>query len=231
MYKEGGIEKMEKQNFKMLEKRAFRSFFKDGIYDLFLGLILLSFGLPLTLQELGWIDYETITMPLLIPLLINAAALLFMIVGKKYITTPRLGIVHFGKPRKRKMMHVKLLLMFSVLIGVVLFFLSLFKMLPVGGTTGIPLPFMIFGIQALLVFSFMAYFMDYTRLYFYAFLFAISLPLTFWLKKNASLPYPSLLVFSLTAGPILVIGSIIFVRFLIQFPFKKELGTVNEQAK
>jgi len=211
---------MEQLNIKTLEKKAFRSFFKDGIYDVFLGLILLSLGLPFMLNEFGWINYETITMPLLIPIIINAGALIFFIFCKKYITVPRLGIVHFGKPRKRKMMHVKLLLAISVLIGVITFLLSLLKVFPVGGTTGIPLPFIIFGIQALLVFSFMAYFMDFTRLYFYAFLFAVSMPLTFWLKKNAILTYPSLYVFSLTAGPMLVIGWILFVRFLRQYPNK-----------
>ena len=209
---------MEQLNIKTLEKKAFRSFFRDGIYDLFLGLILLSFGLPLIFNEFGWIDYETATMPLLIPLILNVSALLFFIFGKKYITAPRLGIAHFGKTRKRKMKHVKLLLAISVLIGVIIFFLSLFKVFPVGGATGIPLPFLIFGVQSLLVFSFMAYFMDFTRLYFYAFLFAISLPLTFWLKRNTEIHYPSLWVFTFTAVPMLVIGCVVFIQFLTQFP-------------
>jgi cell division protein FtsB len=219
---------MEKLDLKALEKKAFRSFFKDGIYDVFLGLILLTFGVPLILNEFGLLDYENITMPLIIPVIMSAAALLFFVLGKKYITAPRLGIAHFSKQRKRKMMHVKLLLASSVLIGVLMFFLSLFKAFPVGGETGVPLPFLIFGIQALLVFSFMAYFMDFTRLYLYAFLFAISLPLTFWLKKNTSLSYPSLWVFSLTAVPILIIGCIIFIRFLIHFPLLKDQGLANE---
>ena len=209
---------MEQLSFKTLEKRAFRSFFKDGIYDVFLGLILLGLGLPFILNEFELIDYETVTMPLLIPLILNIGALVFFIVGKKYITAPRLGIVHFGKTRKRKMMHVKLLLAISVLIGVITFLLSLLKVLPIGGKTGIPLAGVIFGVQTLLVFSLVAYFMDFTRLYLYAFLFAISLPLTFWLKKNAVLTYPSLWVFSLTAGPMLVVGWVLFIRFLHQYP-------------
>lgn len=221
---------MKQLNIKALEKKAFRFFFKDGIYDLFMGLILLSFGLPLIFNEFGWIDYETVTMPLLIPLILNIGALLFFVFGKKYITVPRLGIAHFGKTRKRKLKRVKLLLWISVLIGVVAFFLSLFKVFPVGGATGIPLPFLIFGIQSLLVFSFIAYFLDFTRLYLYAFLFAISLPLTFWLKRNTEIQYPSLWVFALTTIPILVIGCVVFIQFLTQFP-KKELGAGNEQAK
>lgn len=222
---------MEQLDIKTLEKKAFRSFFKDGIYDLFMGLILLSFGLPLILNEFGLIDYETITMPLLIPLILVVGALLFFVFGKKYITVPRLGIAHFGKTRKRKLKHAKLLLVISVLIGVVVFFLSLFKVFPVGGATGIPLPFVIFGIQSLLVFSFVAYFMDFTRLYLYAFLFAISLPLTFWLKRNTELLYPSLWVFTLTTVPILVIGCVVFIQFLTQFPIRKELGIGNEQTE
>ncbi|RLC31073.1 hypothetical protein DRH13_03535 [Candidatus Woesebacteria bacterium] len=211
---------MEQLNIKALEKKAFRSFFRDGIYDVFLGAMLLSFGLPFILNEFGWIDYKTIKMPLLIPLILNIGALVFFIFGKKYITAPRLGIVHFGKTRKRKMMHVKLLLAISVLIGVITFLLSLLKILPVGGKTGIPTAGVIFGIQVLIVFSLAAYFMDFTRLYLYAFLFAVSMPITFWLKKNAALTYPSLYVFSLTAGPMLVIGWILFVRFLRQYPHK-----------
>jgi hypothetical protein len=212
---------MKQWNFKTLEKKAFRSFFKDGIYDVFLGSILLSFGLPLILNEFGLLDYVTITMPMLIPLVLNIGALAFFIIGKKYITTPRLGIVRFGETRKRKMKHVKLLLVISVLIGVITFFLSLLKVLPIGGESGVPLASVIFGIQALIVFSLAAYFMDFARLYLYAFLFAVSMPVTFWLKKNTDLTYPSLLVFSLTAVPMLIVGWILFVRFLRQYPHKE----------
>ena len=93
---------MEQLNAKALEKKAFRSFFKDGIYDLFLGLILLSFGLPLIFNEFGWLDYVTHRLPLLIPILLNVGALLLFVFGKKFITTPRLGVVHFRKTRKRR---------------------------------------------------------------------------------------------------------------------------------
>jgi hypothetical protein len=219
---------MEQLNMKALEKKAFRSFFKDGIYDVFLGLILLSFGLPMMLNEFGWIDYKTMTWPLVFALTLNVGALLFFVFGKKYITVPRLGFVRFGKGRKRKMRHVTLLLVISALIGLVIFFLLLFKVIPVGGETGIPPVGLIFGIQALIVFSLAAYFMDFTRLYLYAFLFAVSLPVTFWLKKNDFFAYPSLYVFSLTAGPMLVVGWILFFRFLRRFPKKVEQGAEVE---
>ena len=211
---------MEQLNIKALEKKAFRSFFRDGIYDVFLGTILLSFGLPLILREFGWIHWETMTIPLVISIILNVGALAFFVFGKKYITAPRLGIVRFGTTRKRKMMHVKLLLVISVLIGVVTLFLTMFKILPVGGDTGIPAAGVIFAIQVLIVFGLAAYFMDFTRLYLYAFLFAFSMPVTFWLKKNASLAYPTLYVYSLTAGPMLVIGWILFIRFLRHYPHK-----------
>ncbi|UCE20792.1 MAG: hypothetical protein JSV46_00720 [Candidatus Aminicenantes bacterium] len=219
---------MEQLNMKALEKKAFRSFFKDGIYDVFLGLILFSFGLPMMLNEFGWIDYETMTWPLVFALTLNVGALLFFVFGKKYITVPRLGFVRFGKGRKRKMRHVKLLLVISALIGLVIFFLVLFKVIPVGGETGVPPVGLIFGFQALIVFSLAAYFMDFTRLYLYAFLFGVSLPLTFWLKDNDVLAYPSLYVFSFTAGPMLVIGWILFFRFLRQYPKKIEQGAGGE---
>jgi len=215
---------MEQLNIKALEKRAFRSFFRDGIYDVFLGGILLSFGLPLILSEFGWIHYETMAIPLIISIIVNVSALVFFVFGKKYITAPRLGIIRFGKTRKRKMMHVRLLLAISVLIGLATFFLTLFKILPVGAETGIPAASMIFGIQVLIVFSLAAYFMDFTRLYLYAFLFAVSMPVTFWLKKNAAFTYPSLYVSCLTAGPMLVIGLILFVRFLRQYPNKERVA-------
>ncbi len=219
---------MAQLNMKALEKKAFRSFFKDGIYDVFLGLILLSLGLPFILNEFGWLDYETMIWPLVFAFVLNIGALLFFVFGKKYITVPRLGLVRFGKGRKRKMRHVRLLLAFSVLVGVVTFFLTLFKILPVGEKSGIPAAGLIFGIQALIVFSLAAYFMDFTRLYLYAFLFAVSLPVTFWLKKNDFFAYPSLYVFLLTAGPMLVIGWILFIRFLRHFPKNIEQGAGDE---
>ncbi len=64
--------KMKQFSLKTLEKKAFRSFFKNGIYDVFLGLILLSLGLPFILNEFGLIDYKTIMIPLLISLILFA---------------------------------------------------------------------------------------------------------------------------------------------------------------
>ncbi|MCJ7813777.1 hypothetical protein MUP95_10735 [bacterium] len=45
-------------NLKELEKKAFRSYFEDGLWDIFVGIILLQFFvIPLYISDLGLGDF------------------------------------------------------------------------------------------------------------------------------------------------------------------------------
>ena len=79
---------------KDIERRAYRSTFADGIYDIQFGLIFLVFALiaifeTTTISRL--VGYGLLLIPLILPWL-----------GKRYITVPRMGSVEFGERRKKR---------------------------------------------------------------------------------------------------------------------------------
>jgi len=209
----------ENIDLKELEKKAYRSIFNDGLWDLFIGLIILTMGLNtlfgsiLNLPEL-W----NIIVPSLVG---NIIAFLVFYLGKKFITIPRIGFVKFGPKRKSKQLKLKIFLFIVFIANIILFILPL---------TGIinyiqfePLILiLILGIGIFTIpFCVVAYFLDFTRLYYYAFLAGIGFFLTELLYPIVGAPLDTILAFGITGGVIVVIGLYYFIRFLKKYPLSK----------
>ncbi len=79
----------ENPNLKELEKKAYKSTFQDGLWDIQLGLIILGIALNAFIRN----DY------FLIPY--YAVIIVIFMAAKKFIIVPRIGLVKFGKERKR----------------------------------------------------------------------------------------------------------------------------------
>jgi len=76
-----------------------------------------------------------------------------------------------------------------------------------------------FGLVLLICFSVAAYFLDFTHLYLYGVLIALSPVVGEWLWTHAHIPhhgYP--VTFSATAAIIVIIGLVKFVRLLRAYP-------------
>ena len=80
---------MDDTDLKKIESKVWTSYFKDGLWDIFFGLMLLTMGLR-TLT-----DNVLFTFGML-------AAVLVHILGKRWITVPRLGVVRFSETRRKK---------------------------------------------------------------------------------------------------------------------------------
>lgn len=209
----------EGDKLKALERKAYRSTFDDGIWDLFMGLIILSMGLStfigtiLNLPE-GW---DTI-----IPaLILNIIAFLIFYLGKKFITIPRMGFVKFGSKRKAKQLKLKIFLFIMFIINVILFLIPF-----TGVARNIQIqPLMLTLLLGLGAFTFpfcvVAYYLDFTRLYFYAFLAGIGLFLTELLYPFVGSPLDTFLSFGISGGAIVIIGLYYFIRFLKKYPLSE----------
>ena len=90
-------------NLKEIERKAFRSTFQDGLWDILLGLV---FFIPAVNGLLVNNDY------ILIPLYI--ASILLFVTAKKQITIPRIGLVKFSEKRKKKGYVITMILAASV---------------------------------------------------------------------------------------------------------------------
>ena len=101
-------------NLKELERKAFRSFYQDGFWDLFFGLMMLAMY---TFTLFDNMENKSLRIPAL--LFLEGGAVFVLIYGKKQITAPRLGSVTFGKKRKKRLAYVFLanLLSLIILIG------------------------------------------------------------------------------------------------------------------
>ena len=79
-------------DLKTIEQDAFRATYQDGLYDICYGIFLLAWALVPILTDTG-ISIHLAALPFL------AIPAIILLVGKKYITAPRLGSARFGKQR------------------------------------------------------------------------------------------------------------------------------------
>jgi len=197
-------------DLKVLEKRAWRSVFQDGLWDIFLGLLLMAFGLS------AWLDRlmlsESMRMGIYIGAEVIAIAVLFA--GKRFITIPRMGMVKFGAERRKRRNIVRLLLFISVLVGLVMWLLSSSLMNTEGGVLSGKWFFpMVWVLNMLMVFGLGAYFLEYERLYTIGFLYAMVIPLDAVIKSVVKVDL-DIYIF-LTGGLIILIMGITYlVRFM-----------------
>ncbi|MFX1320532.1 MAG: hypothetical protein ACFFAQ_02700 [Promethearchaeota archaeon] len=209
----------EKVDLKEIEKKAYRSVFNDGLWDLFTGMLILNVGMgPLfnfVFESLGFLAV------LISSLVWNIITLLIFILGKKYITTPRVGYVKFGPKRKSKQLKLKIFLLGVFIVNLILFLLRLIGIIDYSQIQ----PFLItillgFGIFTI-PFCVIAYYLDFTRLYYYAFSGGLGFFLTDLLNPIVGNPLDFIIIFGFIGGIIIVIGLYFFIHFLKKYPLSK----------
>ena len=208
----------ERLNLKELEHKAWRSFFDDGLWDIYLGLLLGLMGISGLLDRSGL--SEDWAMGIYIGLLI--LVMLAFWAGKRFITVPRIGLVKFGRERKVRRIKTALVLFASVVIGLIVMLVT--SEVKRGTAPNIPwgtlLP-VIWALNMLVVFGLMGYFLDFQRLYFIGLLYAITIPLNEILLIQTGIKYGPYLF--LAFGLIIVmVGSVYLVRFLRNYPVIRE---------
>ncbi|NHJ87428.1 MAG: hypothetical protein FK734_18340 [Asgard group archaeon] len=193
-----------------LEKKTASVIFQDGIFDMTLGLVLVAFGIASLLYNylpdpwdslFGFLLYIVIAIPL------------FLI--QFLVTKPRLGIVKFGAKRKKinfVIIAVGVVLLLSNIVVFILIFTNILQF-----TGNVYLMAVIFGLIPLTVFTLMAYFMSFKRLYLIGTIFSIS----FTMKEILTIQDFNLIgnILFLSLGVIIiVIGLVCLIRFLKKYP-------------
>lgn len=212
-------------NLKQIELRAFRSTYQDGLWDIYLGLVVVCMAIFIYHPTNGYTPLNII----LAVVMITAAYSLFFL-GKKFITVPRLGQVRFGEMRARKKRTL------AIILGVfVLFQIGLVGLTTLGWSNPqvsekvnrflvernasllavACIGSLMVGISMIV----MAYFSDFLRGYYIAILMALAVFLMIFLNRPA---YPIII-----GGLIILPGLVLFVRFLKNYPLPQK-GTTNE---
>jgi len=178
----------ENLNLKELERKAWTSYFEDGFWDLFFGVILITMGVR-SLTDNVFFTFGIF------------GAVLVHILGKRYITTPRIGRVKFGPKRQKRQMKIMVIILISLLV-----LLSL-------GTLTTQTAFPVMALWLAVLFSLLGYMMDFSHFYIYGLIFAISEVI--WSVYGE--PYGPIanLIFG---AIILLVGLAVLTRFLKKYP-------------
>jgi len=203
-------------NLKEIERDAFRATFKDGIYEMSWGLLLLGLGCAPLLVFIGIPKTVNIFVSIIPALIVQFA-------GKRYITTPRMGLVKFGPKRKRA--H-KRLVIFAVAAVAVTFGLVVWTMTGVlskiiGDQAGIPWFMITVTVGVVLVVSVLAYFRDFGRMYLMAVFCGVGILASEFLYARIGEPMNSVYGMGVPGVVMLIIGVIQLTKFIRAYPVPK----------
>ena len=204
---------VEKVDLKEIEKKAWRATYQDGLWDIYIGLLIIGYAF------LFWLNTFGIEEPLLIFFLIcwNTIPILILTFGKKFITPKRIGLVKFGKKRKKTKKRLTYFLtanLFILLIFSILTPMGVFELIPLEGLM-VPL---FLGLFISIPLFIVAYFLDFSRLYVYSIFFGLGFLLSDLLFPLVGTPFDFLLSFGLPGIVITLIGVYFFISFIKKYP-------------
>jgi len=197
-------------NLKEIERRAYMSYHKDGLLDIFAGLYILAFGLGITM-ELMW----EFSFGVIMPAILIATVLPIWIAAKRKITMPRIGYVNFGTRGANKLTAVFIGLLVA---GLGAFFAFTFATFQGGSREWLDLivqnGMLIVGFGTLAVCALFGYSMGLKRLYVYGLLAAFALVIGHFM--GIFFAY-ILLVLGTT---VMVTGFALLIGFVKKYPLK-----------
>lgn len=208
-------------SLKQVERRAWRSFFEDGLLDMYVGLMLMVLGARDLFTNLFGSGLPTFGAGLVLAVL----AFLPYWAGKRFISVPRMGRAKFGAARKAKQTKAAFVYSVSVIAGVIILL-----MIMLGLSSSPPVWVQMLGARGfialgvggcmMLMFGLASYFTDYRRGYVIAVLYGLGFSGTTWLGN------PMILL--LAGGLIVLMGTVVFVRFLRKYPMPAQGAAVGD---
>ncbi|MBU0493873.1 MAG: hypothetical protein KKA73_28255 [Chloroflexi bacterium] len=203
-------------DLKELERRAFLSYHQDGLLDIFVGFVIVLFGSGLGSGK-PW--HMVVFYPVF--MLMWAGA-------KKAVTIPRMGYVKFGPVRvaaaQKAGVILGLALLLTVLPGSLLAFGYI--SLPPEWLAWLAEYFLLaLGVVGAGLFGLAAFLLGIRRLYAYA-----VLTLTISVVGYLLMPSEPALFVMLAGGVILLVGLVLLVRFMRQYPVLAE-AIVNDDEQ
>ena len=201
-------------DLKMIEKKAFRAVHQDGLWDIYIGGVVLSMSILA-----NTFSSEDDNSLLRFGLYLAGLGLFYLLfwAGKKYITIPRLGQVKFGPRRQKRRLMMMLvlagivLLQLVILVGTILLWKNPECAAALGFSQTDPdlERLLVATIGALFVgpsMVFLAYFNEFMRGYYIAVILSLAVFSLIWFGEPVYLILAGLLI--------LIPGVVLLIRFL-----------------
>ena len=208
-------------SLKQAERKAFSTTINDGLWDILLGCFFLAFAItPFLSTSLGDFWGSVVFAPFW--------WLVFLVIRliRKNVVTPRVGVVEFGQARKAKLRKFTVVMLVA---NVIAFILGLVAAMSFGRVPG-QIYTITLGLILLIGFSIAAYFLDFSRLYFYGLLVGLSFLVGEWLWARGYASHHGFpITFGTTAGIMILVGLAVFVRLLRDNPVPIA-GVPSEEA-
>lgn len=200
-------------DLKALEKKAWKSFFDDGLWDIYLGLILALMGISSLLSHNTPLSQDQATLIYIGLMLTVMIAFWF---SKRFIVAPRIGRVKFKAKKRRK---ISIVLFISVVVGLIAWWFTagMTNVSPEQSANFKELFPLIFALNVLIVFGAIAYFTSFDRLYYIGVLFALPVPVDQWLFDSYGINLDHI-AFLVPAAIIISVGVWYFIHFLNNYP-------------
>lgn len=209
---------------KDVERRVFAAAFQDGLVDIGIGGFLLAFVFaPYLSPALG--DFWA-TLAVFMPLWVLVYPGLWLI--RRVVVKPRLGTVSFGAWRITRLKRFNLLAFLLLVLSLALSVLSTVEFEAVPGWVHTAR----FSLIFLLLFCLAAYFLDFPRLAVYGVLTALAAIVGEVLYQYLDVPHHGFPVtFGISAGVMIVIGAVSFIRFLRQHPPPNDIDETSGRGE
>lgn len=206
---------MNNISLKELERKAFRSVFQDGLWDIFIGFLFTQFAIAPILSVRGFGDFWSSAA--LFP--VYMIVLAFVMVLKKYVVAPRLGMVQFSQKRKSKFKKLifmtNIILVIGIIAGAFFVDLSHLKIKWLFPAT--------FSLILLIGFSVAAYLLDLARYYVYGAMNSLAVIVGELLYQFAGASHHGFpMAFGVTSIIMIVTGIILLIKFIRKHPKPSE---------
>ena len=198
-----------------LERDAFRRFYEDGIFDIYLGVMMLVFFASSVMWEALGDELISYSAMLALALFITVPLLAY----RRRLLRERLGTFQPGPRRKLRISRTRWVLLGSVVLGLIIFGITTLALAGPGSVDwlAVIVPAAWF-INAVLVFSIMAYNLDVPRFYVYGVIGGLLMPLLIWPEELWGIEVPGWLVFGAAGLALVGFGLVKLRRFLRQYP-------------
>lgn len=189
-------------NLKKLERDTAAVIFKSGIVEIGIGQILLVSAFAMYFDDIRYYIDVLFIVPVL-----------FIMLGKKYVVQPRMGVVKLSRRREKRNMRVMIVI---TILLVLLVLLTIFRASVVVEELIDPRGF-ITGLIFVICFT-TAHVLEFRRMYAYAFIIAGAFYLSEVIREESSLKFDNSVSYFMAGAVLIVIGIVYLIRFLQKYP-------------